>query len=84
MTDHPEADDPKAVDDEVFSYQTLKDGRVLISWHSRLVVTLKGEKAKKFLTRMEDADPTAAQLIMAKATGNFKRGNERAGKQSRR
>jgi len=31
----------------------------------------------KFLERISAADEKEAQLIMAKSTGNFKRGNER-------
>jgi hypothetical protein len=65
------------MDEEVFSYQATKDGKVLISWHGKLVTTLKGDRAQKFIGQIEDADDHEAQLIMAKATGNFKRGNER-------
>jgi hypothetical protein len=64
-------------DTEVFSHRITKDGKVLISWRGKLVMTLKGDRAQKFIGQIEDADDHAAQLIMAKATGNFKRGNER-------
>jgi tRNA (guanine37-N1)-methyltransferase len=60
-----------------FSFQATKNGKVLISWNGRLVTTLADKDAQKFLARIEDADGEDAQLIMAKATGNFKRGNER-------
>ena len=39
---------------------------------------LRRERATKFLERISVADKKEAQLIMAKVTGNFKRGNERA------
>jgi hypothetical protein len=74
--DNPE-DRRGKLEEEVFSYQATKEGRVLIFWQGKHVTTLKGDKAARFLRQIEDADDHAAQLIMAKATGNFKRGNER-------
>ncbi|MBL8165623.1 MAG: hypothetical protein JNJ61_26805 [Anaerolineae bacterium] len=65
------------LDDEIFDYQSTKDGRVLLYWHGKLVKTLAGEVARKFMTQIESADGKDAQLIMAKATGHFKHGNER-------
>jgi hypothetical protein len=65
------------LNDEVFTYRLTKDGRVMIAWHNRHVVTLKGLTAQKFVRQIEGLDPHAAQLVMARATGNFKRGNER-------
>lgn len=67
--------DPLA--DEPFSYQASKDGKVLLYYRGKLVRTLNGEKATKFMAQIEDAGDTEAQLIMAKITGNFKRGNEK-------
>ncbi len=64
-------------DDDVFSYRSSKNGEVFISWHSRQVTVLRGEAARKFLARIAGADPEAAQQLMARVTGNFKRGNER-------
>jgi hypothetical protein len=60
-----------------FSYRSTKDGRVLISWEGRDVVTLTGASAETFRDAAERGDAEAAQLLMARATGNFKRGNER-------
>lgn len=65
--------------DEPFEYQVTKDQKVLIYWNNQLVVTLANEKARKFLRQIESAG-AAPQLIMARFTGNFKRGNEREGK----
>ncbi len=65
------------MDEEIFSYRITKDGKVLISWRGKLVTTLKGDRAQKFIGQIDEADDHAAQLIMARATGNFKRGNER-------
>jgi len=38
------------------------------------VTTLRGEAAKRFERRIGDGDP---QQLMARVTGNYKRGNER-------
>lgn len=65
---------------QAFDYDVMKDGRVFIYWERRHVTTLKGEKARKFLAQIEGANEHEAQLVMAKVTGNFKRGNEREGK----
>ena len=58
----------------VFSYQAARDDTVRISWTGRVVTTLRGRDAVRFLDEVERGDD---QLVMAKATGNFKRGNER-------
>ena len=72
------------VDDEVFSYRATKNGTVLISWQGKQVTTLNGKQAERFLTRVAGLDDRAAQLVMAKVTGNFKRGNERLAQQSKK
>src|SRR5688572_28879248 len=67
------------LDDEVFSYRVSKD-KVFLSWRGKQVMILKGEQARKFLSKIADLDGKAAQLVMAKITGNFKHGNERRGR----
>lgn len=67
------------LDEGVFSYQAIQDGRVLLYWMGRHVKTLAGKDAQKFLTAIDTCQTEKdAQLVMAKATGNFKRGNERS------
>jgi hypothetical protein len=61
-----------------FAWASTKDGRVRISWRGRVVTTLAGGPAARFLEQVEGADRKAEQLLMARATGNFKRGNERS------
>lgn len=68
---------PNRLDDEPFSYQSNREGKVMLYYQGKLVRTLNGEKALKFLAEIEDAGDSEAQLIMAKITGNFKRGNEK-------
>lgn len=68
------------LDDEVFTYKITKDKKVFISWHGKQVTTLSGSKAEDFIVEIEDAEGKEIQLIMAKATGHFKHGNERMSK----
>jgi hypothetical protein len=65
------------LDEEFFSYRETKDGRVMLYWYDRHVKTLAGKEAEKFRSRMEGVEGKEAQLLMARVTGNFKRGNER-------
>jgi hypothetical protein len=69
--------------DAPFSYRASSNGLVQIAYQGKTVTTFRGREAARFLARVESADERTAQLAMAKATGNFKRGNERAGKNSR-
>ena len=44
------------------------------------MTTLSGGKAEAFISEIAGAQGKDAQLIMAKITGNFKRGNEKTSK----
>jgi len=50
---------------------------VLLYWGTKHVKTLSGKAAQKFIAEIDGLDGQATQLLLAKATGNFKRGNER-------
>jgi hypothetical protein len=67
-------------DEPVFQYRANRGGVVTIFWLDRPVTTLRGKAATRFLMRIEAGDGDAAQLEMARVTGNFKRGNERTGR----
>ncbi|HWH92337.1 MAG TPA: hypothetical protein VNT03_00630 [Baekduia sp.] len=67
-----------------FTYKLLDDGRVRISHRDRQVVTLAGARAATFRTRLAGAGADAQQLLMARMTGNFKRGNERLARERSR
>ena len=64
-------------DEDVFAYRTAKNGAVFITWHGKQATILRGKEAEKFLKKLEGLERREAQLVMAKVTGNFKRGNER-------
>lgn len=76
MNDQP-IDKRNMLQNEVFGYRITKANRVLLYYHDRHIKTLKGNAADKFQKRIADASDFEAQLLMAKATGNFKRGNEK-------
>jgi hypothetical protein len=65
------------LDEEVFTYRITKDNKVFIAYEGKQVTTLSGKSADAFIAKIQGATDKAAQLIMAKATGNFKRGNEK-------
>ena len=79
-----EVDKRNRLDDDVFEYRETKDSTVHISWYGKRVMTLKGPQARKFLAKIADLEGKEAQLVMAKITGNFKHGNERAATQTRK
>ena len=64
-------------DEEQFTFHASKDQKVFVYWRGTQAKVLKGEEAQKFILKMAGLDKRAAQLVMAKITGNFKRGNER-------
>jgi hypothetical protein len=64
-----------------FSYRERKDGTVAVYWRRIPATTLGGKLAENFLAAAAEAGEDELQLLMAKATGNFKRGNERPGKE---
>ncbi len=64
------------LDDDPFSYRVTKDGRILISRGGRRVVTVAGAAAER-LSGMLGEDDDADQQLLARATGNYRRGTER-------
>ncbi len=61
-----------------FGALVTKDERVLVEWEGRTVVTVAGARAKRLAEQLANApDEDARQSLLARATGNFKRGNER-------
>jgi hypothetical protein len=62
------------LEDEPFDVQVTRD-KVLVRFRGRLVRTLTG--ADVDAVRAVFDDPEKLQLLIARKTGNFKRGNER-------
>ena len=57
----------------IFSYNVKKDNKVFIYWYDKLLKILSGEKAEKFLFKIQGAGSLESQQLMAKVTGNLKR-----------
>jgi hypothetical protein len=62
--------------DEPFDVQLARD-KVLITFRGRVVRTLTGADAELIRDAVATGDDAAVQLLVARKTGNFKRGNER-------
>ena len=60
-----------------FSHRTRTNGEVQLLHHGKLASTLRGAAAQEFLAEIQDCSPSEAQQLMARLTGNYKRGNER-------
>lgn len=56
-----------------FSYVRRGDGSVVVTHRGRHAITVRGARAARFLAEVED-DP---QQVMARWTGDYRRGNER-------
>ena len=69
----------RSLKEKPFSYRERKDGTVALYWKRIPATTLGGKLAENFLAAAAAAGEDELQLLMAKATGNFKRGNERPG-----
>ena len=61
-----------------FAYRVRKTGEVEVRHHGRLAATLRGAQTLDFLAEARSGSPLDAQQLMARTTGNYKRGNERA------
>ena len=61
-----------------FTALVTKDDRVLVMRKGRTVAVLSGAPAERVARGLSSsADDDARQLLLARATGNYKRGNER-------
>jgi hypothetical protein len=60
-----------------FDFVQRDNGAVIITHRGTHASTLRGARATEFLDEVATGDP---QHVMARWTGNYKRGNERAAK----
>jgi len=65
------------LDDDPFDWRATKNGQVMVSRGGRVVSTVRGGAAATLLGKLALADEATAQQLLARATGNYKRGNER-------
>ena len=66
---------PLAVDP--FAYRLTKDGRVLIDRGGRTVTVVAGKEGSALASKLAAAEADGVQQLLARATGNYRRGNER-------
>lgn len=74
----PESPGTPAAADLGFSYAVRKSGVVELRHHGRVAGTLRGRDAADFCARAVALDDAALQQLMARLTGNYRRGNEHA------
>jgi hypothetical protein len=60
-----------------FTYRVRRNKEVEILHLGRVASTLRASDAVDFLAEVETGDESDAQQLMARITGNYKRGNER-------
>jgi hypothetical protein len=60
-----------------FSFSSTAKGTVLIERGGKRVTTLRADRARRFLALAGSIDAEGQQQLMARTTGNYKRGNER-------
>lgn len=66
-----------SLEDDPFGYRITKSGMLLISRRGRTVMELGGKKAAALIPRLgRSADED--QQLLARVTGNYRRGNESA------
>ncbi|HQF02947.1 MAG TPA: hypothetical protein PK868_03030 [Phycicoccus sp.] len=61
-----------------FDWRERTDGSVVITHHGSTATVLRGSRARDFLEEVGEGD---GQELMARLTGNYKRGNERLARQ---
>jgi hypothetical protein len=59
-----------------FLHKRRKTGEVEILHHGRRAAVLRGIEAGDFLAQVQQVEFAEAQQLMARITGNYKRGNE--------
>lgn len=60
-----------------FEWMKRKNGDIVITQNGRVATTLRRGRAMKFVADVGAGDE---QEVMARVTGNYKRGNERSGR----
>ena len=61
-----------------FSWSEHKNGEIAISRDGRVVTVVRGRAAERLTARLTAADDDGVQQVLARATGNYRRGNERS------
>lgn len=62
---------------EEFTYRARGSGEIEVRHFGTLATTLRGRQAERFGERAVGATDLELQQLMARVTGNYRRGNER-------
>lgn len=68
------------MNNDTFTDQVTKSGKLFFFWDGKRIKILDGNAAQKLLMKINGLEEQDSRLVMAKETGNFKRGNEQQGK----
>jgi hypothetical protein len=68
---------PPGLAEDPFDHLVTASGQVRISRGGRVVAVVGGREAVRLADRLASADPAQVQHLLARATGNYRRGNER-------
>ncbi|AWE08800.1 hypothetical protein DCE79_16190 [Lysinibacillus sp. 2017] len=81
-----EIDKRNRLGEEPFTYQIMKNGTVTINYRGKQIKVVKDKEAERLIARIKAVENNIleVQLLLAKITGNFKRGNEKLGKNKRK
>ncbi|GKW46518.1 hypothetical protein [Planococcus sp. NCCP-2050] len=75
------SDKRNRLEENPFTYSISKNQTVFISYEGKQIKIAKGKEAEKLIGKIQQAETDKdVQLVLAKATGNFKHGNEKMGK----
>ena len=61
-----------------FDYRVTKQGGLIVSRGGRAVMTVGGRDAARLVAVLQRADESVVQHLLARASGNYGRGNERS------
>ena len=67
---------PEGLREHPFAYRITSSGEVRIDRDGRSIVMVRGAAARKLAAQL-GLDEARDQRLLARATGNYKRGNER-------
>lgn len=67
---------PDGLANDPFAYRITKGGEVRVSRGGQVITVVRGTAAAKLASRLGQSDRLDQQLL-ARATGNYRRGNER-------
>ncbi|MFF2621139.1 hypothetical protein [Oerskovia jenensis] len=63
--------------EDPFDHRVTASGTVLAYRGGKLVATISGSRAERLISALATADEERTQHLLARATGNYRRGNER-------